>query len=62
MGKPLEMSSTGDFLSWIFKDIQKEEADTMEASEITRKDIGKPLGDRARKWYFKRIEELECQS
>jgi len=59
MGKEIEQRSTGDFLSWIFKDVMKEEADTLEASGFDRKDIGKPIGTKARKWFFEYLDEQE---
>jgi len=58
MGLELTEKSTGTFLSWMFKDIMKEESDTMEASGLDRKDIGKPIGTLSRKWYFEKINEV----
>jgi hypothetical protein len=55
-GKPISRKSTGDFLSWVFDDIITEEADTMAASHITRKDLGKPVGTQARDWFFKYLD------
>ncbi|MFT5683015.1 MAG: hypothetical protein ACI8RZ_003942 [Myxococcota bacterium] len=51
-GHPLARSSTGEYLRWLFGDILSEESDTMEASGLTRKDIGGPLSHRARRWFF----------
>ena len=51
-GRSLDRSSTGDYLRWVFNDILSEESDTLEASGLSRKDIGGPLSHRARRWFF----------
>jgi hypothetical protein len=50
----LEVSrkSTGQFLSWFFADIMKEESDVMEASGLTKKDVSSRIGERARGMFF----------
>jgi RNA ligase len=58
MGLEVTEKSTGQFISWVFKDCLKEESDTLEASGLNKKDIGKPLGTLSRKWYFKKLEEF----
>lgn len=58
MGKPLDMSSMGDFLSWVFADILKEESDVMEASMISKKDIGKHAAGIAKNFYIKSTQEI----
>jgi hypothetical protein len=57
MNLELSRSSTGDFLRWVFRDIAEEEADTMEASALTLKDIGKPVSTKARKWLFAYLDK-----
>jgi len=52
----ISRKSTGIYLSWIFADIMSEESDTMEASCITKKDLGKPVGNRARDWFFNYLD------
>lgn len=58
MGLEITQKSTGTFISWVFKDVMKEESDVLEASGLDRKDIGKPIGDLVRKWYFKKVDML----
>lgn len=41
----------GAFIRWVLDDLVKEESDTMNASGITNKDIGKPVANKARKWF-----------
>lgn len=55
--KPLTMQSMGDFIRWVFQDILKEESDTMEASGIKKKELGKPLSTRTRNWYKAFLDE-----
>jgi hypothetical protein len=57
MGHVVSKRNTGEFLSWVFADINKEEADTLEASSLTSKDIGKPVSLKARRWFFKYLQE-----
>ena len=56
--KPLDETSTGDFLRWIFNDIFEEEASVIEASGFDRKTLGKPISSAARRWYFGSINEI----
>lgn len=51
-GKPLDVTSMGDFLRWIFNDIAKEESDTAEASGIELKKIGGPISLAAKRWFL----------
>jgi len=46
-----DMKATGHFVKWISSDIAREEADTLEASGLTMKDVGSLLSTRARKWF-----------
>lgn len=42
----------GDFISWIVRDILKEEVDTIVANNLNSKKLGKYISDAARKWFF----------
>ena len=42
----------GDFIRWMINDIMREEADTMEASGITNKDVASKISFRSRTWYY----------
>jgi hypothetical protein len=52
--KPFEMTSLGDFIRWVYNDVVKEEADTIEASGFDAKKLGGPIANVARKWYINR--------
>lgn len=51
-GKEVSEKSTGDYLRWLVGDVLKEERDTMEASGITEREVGKIAGTRGRQWFF----------
>lgn len=48
------MAKTGAFIEWMRNDIFKEESDTLQASNLTQKDVVKPLSDAARLWLKKK--------
>lgn len=52
-----EQSSIGKFLAWIAKDVQKETADELEASNLTWKQVQKMIGDKSRQWYLGKIKK-----
>jgi hypothetical protein len=52
LGKPIDRTSMGDFLRWVFNDIAKEESDTAEASGIELKKIGGAISLAAKRWFF----------
>lgn len=53
--KPLEMTSMGDFIRWVYNDVVKEETDTIVASGFDPKKLGGPIANKARPWFIKRI-------
>ena len=55
--KPLEMTSMGDFLRWVYNDIIKEEQDTIVANGIDPKKLGSAIANVARPWFVKKINE-----
>lgn len=46
----------GLFLKWINNDIIKEELDTLEASNLTIKDVGSTISRQAKQWYMEKIK------
>jgi len=52
-----DMKLTGKFVSWCLADVQKETTDELEASQLTWKDVQKPLSDRARTWYLEEAKK-----
>lgn len=43
---------TGDFVRWVHKDVESEEADTLKASGLTYKDVSKAVGAKASRWWL----------
>lgn len=52
LGLPFEMKSMGDFIRWVYNDVVKEEADTIEASGFDIKKLGGPIANRSRPWFI----------
>jgi len=52
---PFEMTSMGDFIRWVYGDIMKEEADTIEASGFDPKKLGSPIANKSRQWFVARL-------
>lgn len=50
--KPFNMQSLGDFIRWVYNDIMKEEADTIQVNNLDPKKLGGPISNAARKWYI----------
>lgn len=55
MGLGLEPKSTGEFLSWIVKDVIKEETDTIVANQFDVKKIKSAVSVRARMWFLNKV-------
>ena len=55
MRLPLEITSMGDFIRWVFNDVIKEEADVMEASCVNKKMVGQQLAATARVWFQQQL-------
>jgi len=55
MGLSLENRSTGDFLSWVVKDVIKEETDTIVANQFDVKKVKSAVGVKARMWFLNRV-------
>lgn len=53
----LEMRDIGHFLRWVFNDIEKEESDTIEANGFVMKDLGKPISDKAKRFYMLEMQK-----
>jgi len=52
----ISQKSTGSFIRWMIGDIVSEEMDLMIASDISVKEIGKPISTVARRWLFAYID------
>ncbi len=55
--KPVEMTSMGDFLRWVYNDVIKEETDTIVENGIDPKKIGSAVANIARPWFVKKVNE-----
>lgn len=53
--KPLDMTSMGDFIRWVFNDVIKEETDTIVANGFDPKKLGGPIANAARPWFIKKV-------
>lgn len=47
-----DMKLTGKFVAWVSADVEKETQDELAASNLTWKQVQKPLTDKARAWYL----------
>lgn len=56
-GRKVEMKDIGEFLRWVFNDIIKEDADTIEASNFDVKELGKPVSDIAKRFYIDAVNK-----
>lgn len=61
-GYSLDQKATGQFLSWVMKDVLKEESDTIEANPYPWKELTGYLTTAARDWYFKHLNETTFAS
>jgi hypothetical protein len=57
--KPFAMTSMGDFIRWVYQDVLKEEADTLQASGIDYKKLGSPIALAAKCWFLIKLNEGE---
>lgn len=54
----LDQKLIGTFIGWVNKDINKEEGDVLEKSNLTMKDVGKGCSTKARNWYIGKLQEV----
>lgn len=53
-----DLKLVGKFINWITTDVQKETQDELTASNLTWKQVMKPVGDKARAWYLAKAKQL----
>jgi hypothetical protein len=53
----LDQKLVGQFIGWVNRDVNKEEGDVLEASNLSMKDVGKYISTKARAFYFKALDE-----
>jgi len=56
-GVNLDQAATGSYIQWVVKDVLKEEADRLEVSGLTKKDVGGALSKAARTFWFQHLNE-----
>lgn len=56
---PFDPKAMGPFIQWVYKDIIKEETDTIVANQLDPKKLGGPIADKARKWFFEKFNNDE---
>lgn len=56
--KEVSRKSTGDYLRWVYEDVVKEELDTITGNGFEPKDISSILSNKARKWFFEKIDKF----
>lgn len=52
-----DITKVGEFLSWVNRDIIKEEGDVLKKSNLVMKDVAKFLSNKARGWYLAKLNE-----
>ena len=53
--KPVDKSSTADYLRWLFNDVLKEHQETILKNNIDVKKISGPISNKGREYFFKEI-------
>lgn len=51
----LDQKLVGQYIGWVNKDINKEEGDVLEENNLTMKDVGKFLSNKARAFYLEKL-------
>lgn len=54
----LDQSKVREFLSWISRDIFKEESDVLGANDLIMKDVAKLVSNKARAWYLNKLNNF----
>ena len=49
---PIEITSTGDFIKWVYNDVIKEESDTIIANKIDVKKLGAAVSTKAKPFWM----------
>jgi len=51
----LDQKLVGQFIGWVNKDINKEEGDVLESNNLSMKEVGKYLSNKAREFYLDKL-------
>lgn len=52
-----DQKQTGKFVSWVLSDVEKETQDELAASNLTIKQVQKPISEKARAWYLTKARQ-----
>lgn len=58
LGHTNEPVTVPAFIRWVIGDVNTEESDTLQASNLTPKDVNPAISKKAAKWYIRRLEQL----
>ncbi len=53
----LDQKKIGQYIGWVSKDINKEECDVLEKSNLSMKDVGKFVASQAREYYINKLNQ-----
>lgn len=53
-----DLKQVGKFIAWVTGDVEKETKDELAASNLTWRQVQKPVGDKARAWYLAKAKQL----
>jgi len=55
----LDQKTIGSFIGWVSKDVHKEESDVLEANNLTMKQVGSKIADKARNFYLGKLNNFK---
>lgn len=53
----LDIKEIGKFIGWVNSDINAEEADVLASNNLTMKQVGRPIGQKAREFFLGKLQE-----
>jgi hypothetical protein len=60
LGKPHDITSTGDFIKWVVGDVLKEEMDLIIASMLDKKELNPAMSNKAKNFYMNYIKSQDA--
>jgi hypothetical protein len=54
----LDRTKIGEYIKWVSSDVNDEESDTLEKNNLTMKDVGKYISNKAREFYLSKLNEV----
>lgn len=59
INQPLTLKLLGPFIKWVYDDVIKEELDVALINNITAKELGRPVAEMAKAWFFEQLEQAK---